>query len=67
MWFNVYSGFGCVVVDAEPNAIIDVYSVLGQHIASIKAQSGYTTIPVDVVNNVVIVKVDNAVQKVVIK
>ena len=63
---NVYSVDGRVIVEAEAGNMIDVYSIVGQHIVSLQAQEGFTTIPV-VNNNVIIVKVGNNVQKVIVK
>ena len=64
---NVYSVDGTIVVETEENAMIDVYNLVGQHLVSAEAESGFTTIPMIEGNNVVIVKVGNNVQKVVIK
>ena len=64
---NVYSVDGNVVVEAEENSMIDVYSLVGQHLVSVKAESGFTTIPMLEGNNVVIVKVGGQAQKVMIK
>ena len=64
--FNVYSADGNIIVEAEENEIINVYNILGQHFISVKAQSGFTSIPV-ANNSVVIVKVGNNVRKVVVK
>lgn len=47
--------------------MIDVYSLVGQHLVSVKAESGFTTIPMIEDNNVVIVKVGGQAQKVMIK
>lgn len=63
---NVYSVDGRVIVEAEAGNMIDVYSIVGQHIVSLQAQEGFTTIPVGN-NNVIIVKVGNNVQKVIVK
>ena len=63
---NIYSVKGGVVVEAEENSIIEVYSVVGQCLTSVKAEAGFTTIPV-AENSVVIVKVGNNVQKVFVK
>ena len=64
---NVYSVDGNVVVETEENSMIDVYSLVGQHLVSVKAESGFTTIPMIEDNNVVIVKVGGQAQKVMIK
>lgn len=64
---NVYSVDGNVVVETEENSMIDVYSLVGQHLVSVKAESGFTTIPMIKDNNVVIVKVGGQAQKVMIK
>lgn len=64
---NVYSVDGNVVVETEENSMIDVYSLVGQHLISVKAESGFTTIPMIEDNNVVIVKVGGQAQKVMIK
>lgn len=64
--FNVYSAEGNVVVEAEENSIIEVYNLVGQQLVSVNAEAGFTTIPM-LEANVVIVKVGNNVQKVVIK
>jgi Zn-dependent metalloprotease len=64
---NVYSVDGNVVVETEENLMIDVYSLVGQHLVSVKAESGFTTIPMIEDNNVVIVKVGGQAQKVMIK
>ena len=64
--FNVYSADGNVVVEAEENSIIEVYTLLGQHLVTVEAEAGFTSIPM-VEANVVIVKVGNNVQKLVIK
>jgi hypothetical protein len=64
--FNVYSAKGNIVVEAEENSIIEVYTLLGQHLVTVEAEAGFTSIPM-VEANVVIVKVGNNVQKLVIK
>lgn len=64
--FNVYSAKGNIIVEAEENEIIDVYNLLGQHLASVEAQYGFTSIPV-ANNSVVIVKVGKDTRKVVVK
>lgn len=64
---NVYSVNGKIIVEAETNSMIDVYNLVGQHLVSVRAESGFTTIPMQETNNVVIVKVGNTVQKVVLK
>jgi hypothetical protein len=64
---NVYSVDGNVVVETEENSMIDVYSLVSQHLVSVKAESGFTTIPMIEDNNVVIVKVGGQAQKVMIK
>ncbi len=65
--FNVYSANGSVVVEAEKGAMINIYDVLGQHLASVTVESDFTTIPVLSSNSVVIVKVGNNTKKVVVK
>ena len=65
--FNIYAIDGQLVVEAEAGNIIDVYSVVGQHIVSCQAQEGFTTISMSANNGVVIVKVGNTTQKVVLK
>ena len=62
---NVYVTDGNMVVETEVGDTIEVYSVVGQHLVSVEAQSDYTIIPLD--SSVVIVKVGNTVQKVIIK
>jgi hypothetical protein len=64
---NVYSAGGNIFVEAEENEMIEVYDVIGQLLVSVKAESDFTTIPVAVSNGVVIVKVGNNTQKVVVK
>ena len=64
---NVYSANGNIVVEAEENSMIDVYSIVGQHLVSVEAESGFTTIPMAENSGVVIVKVGDKAQKVVIK
>ncbi len=64
---NVYSVDGTIVVETEENSMIDVYNLVGQHLVSVKAELGFTTIPMIKDNSVVIVKVGNKAQKVVIK
>jgi hypothetical protein len=64
---NVYSANGNIVVEAEENSMIDVYSLVGQHLVSVEAESGFTTIPMIENCGVVIVKVGDKAQKVVIK
>lgn len=64
---NVYSVDGNLVVEAETNSMIDVYNIVGQHLVSVNAESGFTTIPMMETNSVVIVKVGNTIQKVVLK
>ncbi len=63
--FNIYVTDGNMVVETEVGEMIDVYSVVGQHLVSVEAQSDYTIIPLD--SSVVIVKVGSTVQKVIIK
>ena len=65
--FNIYAIDGQLVVEAEAGNIIDVYSVVGQHIVSCQAQEGFTTRPMSANNGVVSVKVGNTTQKVVLK
>lgn len=66
--FTVYACEGKLFMDVVEGNTIEVYSVLGQLLTSVEAQSGITTISIDNVNNgVVVVKVGNQVQKVVIK
>ena len=65
--FNVYSINGTIVVEAEENTLINVYNLVGQHLVSVRAESDFTTIPMIGDNNVVIVKVGNEVQKVMVK
>jgi Zn-dependent metalloprotease len=64
---NVYAANGNIVVEAEENSMIDVYSIVGQHLVSVEAESGFTTIPMAEHSGVVIVKVGDKAQKVVIK
>ena len=64
---NVYATNGNIVVEAEENSMIDVYSLVGQHLVSVEAGSGFTTIPMAENSGVVIVKVGDKAQKVVIK
>ena len=63
---NVYVTDGNMVVETEVGETIEVYSVVGQHLVTVEAEAGFTSIPM-VEANVVIVKVGNNVQKLVIK
>ena len=65
--FNLYSANGNVVVEVAEACHVELYSTVGQLLNSIDVEAGFTTIPVVDGNNVVIVKVGNAVEKVIVK
>ena len=65
--FNLYSANGNVVVEVAEACRVELYSTVGQLLNSIDLEAGFTTIPVVDGNNVVIVKVGNAVEKVIVK
>ena len=65
--FNVYTTKGNVVVEIAEDSTIEVYNVVGMLLESVDATAGIITIPVTANNNgVVIVKVGNVTQKVVL-
>lgn len=64
--FNVYSADGNVVVEVEERSMVEIYNLVGQCLGAVEVEAGFTAIPV-VEANVVIVKVGNNVQKVVIR
>ena len=65
--FNVYSAEGNVVVEVAKACRIEIYSTVGQLLNLLDVEEGFTTIPVVDGNNVVIVKVGNSVEKVIVK
>ena len=65
--FKLYSAEGSVVIDAADACHVDVYNIIGQLLYSAEVEAGFTTIPIANDNSVVIVKVGNAVEKVIVK
>ena len=55
------------MVEVAEACRVELYSTVGQLLNSIDVEAGFTTIPVVDGNNVVIVKVGNAVEKVIVK
>ena len=64
---NIYSADNKLMVETVAGNNIEVYNTLGQLIVSVESQIGITTIPVALENSVVIVKVGNAIEKVLVK
>ena len=57
-----------VIPDSEDNAVIGIYSISGALVKQVKANVGVNTIPVnDLSSGMYIVKVNNAVQKLIVK
>ena len=65
--FSVYVSNGNIVVEMSESNNIEVYNVVGMLLETVDATAGLTTIPMSVNNGVVIVKVGNSTQKVVLK
>jgi hypothetical protein len=64
---NIYSADNKLMVETVAGNNIEVYNTLGQLIVNVESQMGITTIPVALENSVVIVKVGNAIEKVLVK
>jgi hypothetical protein len=65
--FNVYSADSNVIVEVAEGSVIEVYNIVGQLLDLVVAESGMTTIEVATGVNVVVVKVGNLAEKVLLK
>jgi hypothetical protein len=65
--FNLYAANGNVTVEVAEACRVELYSTVGQLLNSVEVEAGFTTIPVVDGNNVVIVKIGNVVEKVIVK
>lgn len=63
---NVFTSDGVLMVETQEGETIEVYNSIGQLLVSQKAQSGITAINLNIENCVVIVKVGNRVEKIVL-